>query len=63
LTVILNEVLLIFFTINSVVGLREAKGQHIIEIADRIEAKLDHWRAAYLDPILTQRFFPDVTGE
>ena len=32
-------------------------------IADRIETKLDNWRAAYLDPILTQRCFPDVTGK
>ncbi|KIV82859.1 hypothetical protein PV11_04928 [Exophiala sideris] len=62
LAVILNEVLLNFFTISSVVKLREVTGQHIIDIADRIEAKLDNWRAAYLDPILTQRFFPDVTG-
>ncbi|KAI1609864.1 fungal-specific transcription factor domain-containing protein [Exophiala viscosa] len=62
LAVILNEVLLNFFTIGSVVKLREVTGQHIIDIADRIEAKLDNWRAVYLDPILSQRFFPDVTG-
>jgi len=63
LTVILNEVLLIFFTISSVVSLREATGQHIIDVADRIEAKLENWRAECLDPILRQRFFPDVTGK
>ncbi|EXJ80590.1 hypothetical protein A1O3_06872 [Capronia epimyces CBS 606.96] len=62
LTVILNEVLLIFFTIGSVVSLREATGQQIIDIADKIEVKLDNWRTEYLDPILMQRFFPDVTG-
>ena len=63
LTVILNEVLSIFFTISSVVRLRETTGEHIIETADHIEAKLENWRATYLDQILTQRFFPDVTGE
>ncbi len=63
LTVILNEILTIFFTISSVVRLREATGQHIIDTADQIETKLENWRATYLDQILTQRFFPDVTGE
>lgn len=63
LTVILTEILSIFFTVSSVVRLRDASGEHIIETADQIEAKLENWRAAYLDQILTQRFFPDVTGE
>ncbi|EXJ78379.1 hypothetical protein A1O1_08779 [Capronia coronata CBS 617.96] len=63
LTVILNEVLAIFFTISSVVSLRDATGEHIIALSDSIEAKLESWRAVYLDQILTQRFFPDVTGE
>lgn len=63
LTVILNEILSIFFTISSVVRLREAPGEHIIDTADQIEGKIQNWRAAYLDQILTQKFFPDVTGE
>ncbi|EXJ76682.1 uncharacterized protein A1O5_01190 [Cladophialophora psammophila CBS 110553] len=62
LTVILNEILSIFFTISSVVSLREVSGEHIINIAERIESDLAVWRATYLDQILTQRFFPDVTG-
>ncbi len=48
--------------VQSTVRLREATGEHIIDTADRIEAKLETWRAAYLDQILTQKFFPDVTG-
>jgi hypothetical protein len=62
LTVILDEVLSIFFTISSVVNLRKVSGEHIIEISDRIDQKLDVWRSTYLDQILVQRFFPDVTG-
>ncbi|OQV00676.1 Fungal specific transcription factor domain-containing protein [Cladophialophora immunda] len=62
LTVILNEILSIFFTISSVVSLREVSGEHIIDIAERIESELSTWRSTYLDQILTQRFFPDVTG-
>lgn len=62
LTVILNEVLSVFFTISSVVSLREVSGDHITNIYDRIEQQLEMWRATYLDQILTQRFFPDVTG-
>lgn len=63
LTVILKEVLAVFFTLSSVIRLREATGEQICEIADRIEAKLDNWRATFLDQILTQRTFPDVTGK
>ncbi|KIW16763.1 hypothetical protein PV08_03953 [Exophiala spinifera] len=62
LTVILKEVLAVFFTLSSVVRLREATGEHICDIADRIEAKLENWRATFLDQVLTQRTFPDVTG-
>lgn len=63
LTVILDEVLSIFFTISSVVNLRKVSGEHIIEISDRIDQKLDVWQTTYLDQILIQRFFPDVTGK
>lgn len=62
LTVILNEILSIFFTIKSVVDLREVSAEYITNIHDRIEQQLEMWRATYLDQILTQRFFPDVTG-
>lgn len=62
LTIILDEVLSIFFTISSVVSLRKVSGEHIIEISDRIDEKLEIWRSTYLDQILIQRFFPDVTG-
>lgn len=63
LTVILNEVLSVFFTISSVLRLRDVSGGHIVEVADKITTKLDHWRSTYLDQVLTQRFFPDITGE
>jgi len=63
LTVILDEILSIFFTLSSVVQLRTVTAEHIIDIADRIEQKLVNWRATYLDHILVQRFFPDVTGK
>jgi hypothetical protein len=63
LTVILDEILSIFFTLSSVVQLRTVSGEHIIDISERIEQKLATWRAMYLDPILVQRFFPDVTGK
>lgn len=63
LTVILDEILSIFFTLSSVVQLRTVSGEHIIDISERIEEKLVAWRATYLDPILIQRFFPDVTGK
>ncbi|KIW47277.1 hypothetical protein, variant 2 [Exophiala oligosperma] len=62
LTTILKEVLAAFFTLSSVVRLREATGEHICDIAERIEAKLDNWRATFLDQILIHRTFPDVTG-
>ncbi|KIX92450.1 uncharacterized protein Z520_11770 [Fonsecaea multimorphosa CBS 102226] len=62
LTVILDEILSIFFTISSVVSLREVSGEHIVDIAERIESGLDVWRSKHLDQILIQRFFPDVTG-
>jgi hypothetical protein len=62
LTIILDEVLSIFFTISSVVSLRKVSGEHIIEISDRLDEKLEIWRSTYLDQILMQRFFPDVTG-
>ncbi|KIW90675.1 uncharacterized protein Z519_08458 [Cladophialophora bantiana CBS 173.52] len=39
-TVILNEILSIFFTISSVASLREVSGEHIINIAERIESDL-----------------------
>jgi hypothetical protein len=63
LTVILDEILSIFFTLSSVVQLRTVTGEHIIDISNRIEQKLVNWRATYLDHILVQRFFPDVTGK
>ena len=63
LTVILDEILSTFFTISSVVSLRKVTGEHIIDIFDKIEHKLELWRSTNLDQILTQRFFPDVTGE
>jgi hypothetical protein len=63
LTVILDEVLAIFFTISSVVKLRDVTGEHIIDISNRIDQKLGIWRSTYLDQVLTQRFFPDVTGK
>lgn len=63
LTVILDEVLAVFFTISSVVSLRKVTGEHIIDIYDRIDQKLEVWRSTYLDQILIQRFFPDVTGK
>lgn len=63
LTVILDEILSIFFTLSSVVQLRTVSGEHIIDVAAEIERKLVTWRATYLDPILIQRFFPDVTGK
>jgi len=63
LTIILDEILSIFFTISSVVSLREVSGEHIVDVAERIESELDIWRSTYLDQILRQRFFPDVTGE
>jgi hypothetical protein len=62
LSVILKEVLSIFFTLGSVVSLREVTGEHIIDSFHHIEANLDKWRAAYLDQILGERIFPDVTG-
>lgn len=62
LSVILNEILSVFFTVSSVVNLREVTGDHIIEIHDRINNQLEIWRGTYLDQILSQRFFPDVTG-
>lgn len=63
LTVILDEILSIFFTLSSVVQLRTVTGEHIIDISNRIEQKIVNWRATYLDHILVQRFFPDVTGK
>lgn len=63
LTVILDEILSIFFTISSVVSLRKVTGEYIIDISDKIEQKLEMWRSRFLAQILTQRFFPDVTGE
>lgn len=62
LTVILDEVLSVFFTISSVVSLRRVSGEHIIEISDKLDEKLEMWRSTFLDQILIQRFFPDVTG-
>ena len=62
LTVILDEILSIFFTISSVVQLRTVSGEYIMEISNRTEQKLLNWRATYLDQILAQKFFPDVTG-
>jgi hypothetical protein len=63
LTVILDEVLSIFFTVSSVVQLRDVTGEHIIETSNRISERLDIWRSTYLDQVLVQRFFPDVTGK
>lgn len=63
LTVILDEVLATFFTISSVVSLRKATGEHITDVSNRIEQKLELWRSTHLDQALIQRFFPDVTGE
>ncbi|KIW71965.1 hypothetical protein PV04_00191 [Phialophora macrospora] len=62
LTVILDEILSVFFTVRSVVGLRAVSGDHIIDIFNRIWHKITVWHSTYLAHILTQRFFPDVTG-
>ena len=62
LSIILNEILDAFFTIGSVVKLREVAGDHIVQLHDKIEHDLGMWRQAHLKQILAQRFFPDVSG-
>jgi hypothetical protein len=63
LTIILDEVLATFFTISSLVSLRKATDELIIDISNTIDQKLGLWCSTHLDQVLIQRFFPDVTGE
>jgi hypothetical protein len=58
LAVILDEILATFFTISSLVSLRKATGELIIDISNTNDQKLELWRSTHLDQVLVQRFFP-----
>ena len=63
LSLILSDILCSFYTLHAVLRLRNAETQHILDIAQDIEVRLATWQSTFLDPLMKNKHFPDVTGE
>jgi hypothetical protein len=63
LSLVLSDILSSFYTLLAVLQLRNAETQHILDIAQPLEVRLATWRSRVLDPLMKQKYFPDVTGE
>jgi hypothetical protein len=63
LSLLLSDILSSFYTLDAVLKLRNTETQHILDIVQNIEDRLAAWQSEFLDPLLENKFFPDITGE